>query len=162
MASGKSDLARTADLLNSAAIHLLRSLAGVDRESGLTPARLSALSVVVFGGPCLIGQLAQAEGVTAPTMSRVVDGLAELGLVKRAANPLDSRGVLVAATEAGTHLMYAARQRRLDAIRAALRRLGLAERRALVGAAPALASLARVASETASEPSAANAARRRQ
>src|SRR3954468_20740397 len=39
---------------------------------GLTPAGLSALSVLVFGGPAPLRQLAEAEQVAAPTMSRIV------------------------------------------------------------------------------------------
>ena len=74
------ELLDTARLLNSAAIHLLRNLRVVDKESGLTPARLSALSVLVFGGSMPLGRLARIEGVTSPTMTRIVDGLAALGL----------------------------------------------------------------------------------
>ena len=40
----------TADRLHSAAIHLLRRLRVRDRESGVGPAQLSALSVLVVGG----------------------------------------------------------------------------------------------------------------
>ena len=54
MAPGKR-LADTASELNSAAVHLLRALRATDRAAGLTPARLSALSVLVFGGPCPLG-----------------------------------------------------------------------------------------------------------
>ena len=56
-------LALAASELNSGAIHVLRSLAAVDRKAGLTRARLSALSVLVFGGPRTLGELASAEGV---------------------------------------------------------------------------------------------------
>ena len=47
--------------LNSFAIHLLRAMRRVDAESGLTPARLSALSVLHFGGPRTLGRLARDE-----------------------------------------------------------------------------------------------------
>src|SRR5258706_14927634 len=62
----------TADRLHSAAIHLLRQLRVRDRESGVGPAQLSALSVLVFGGPRSLGELADAEQVRPPTMSRIV------------------------------------------------------------------------------------------
>ena len=65
MPGRKSSLQETARDLNSAAIHLLRGMRAVDRSSGLTPARLSALSVLVFGGPCTLGQLARTEDVSA-------------------------------------------------------------------------------------------------
>ena len=61
--------------LNSFAIHLLRAMRRVDAESGLTPARLSALSVLHFGGPRPLGRLARDEDVTSATMCRLVDAL---------------------------------------------------------------------------------------
>ena len=91
-----------ADRLHSAALHLLRRLRVEDDALGISPPRLSALSVVVFGGPVGIGALAAAEGVAAPTMSRLVDGLEREGLVRREPDPTDARGVLVRATADGT------------------------------------------------------------
>ena len=75
--------------LNSAAIHLLRRIRESDAQLGVSPSRLSALSVVVFAGPLSLGALASAEQVTPPTMSRLVDALASAGLVTRrpAADP---------------------------------------------------------------------------
>ena len=138
----KTPLDTTADLLNSAAIHLLRGLREVDRRSGLTPARLSVLSVLVFGGPCTQTALAAAEGVTAATTSRVVDGLVDLGLVTRDPHPDSGRAVLVTATRQGERLMREARNARVQAISAALRALPASDRASVVGAAPALRSLA--------------------
>src|SRR5450432_4509313 len=116
MAESKADLERAAAALNSGAIHLLRGLGAVDRLAGLTPARLSALSVLVFGGPCSLGELAAAEGVAGPTMTRIVDGLAQAELAERRAHPSDGRAVEIAATGRGQQLMHAAAQRRIDAI----------------------------------------------
>ena len=144
MASGKRSLSTTASDLTSAAIHLLRGLRSVDRQSGLTAARLSALSVLVFGGPSTLGALARAEDVTDPTMTRIVDGLVSLGLATRSRHPDSARQVLVSATAEGQRLMTAARQRRVDAIATALRSLTPAERQAIVAAAPALQALSRI------------------
>jgi DNA-binding transcriptional ArsR family regulator len=71
----------TADRLHSAAIHLLRGLRKRDRESGIGPAQLSALSVLAFGGPRSLAELADAEQVRPPTMSRIVAALERAGLV---------------------------------------------------------------------------------
>src|SRR5260221_12594545 len=71
-----------ADRLHSAAIHLLRHARKQDTLARQGPARLSALSVLVFGGPMALGQLAAAEEVKAPTMSRMVAGLKRPGLAK--------------------------------------------------------------------------------
>src|SRR5712691_6114087 len=83
------DLAEVASALNSGAIHLLRSLAAVDRQPGVPGARLSALSVLVFGGSCTLGELAAAEGVAGPTMTRIVDGLIAEHLAERLPHPTD-------------------------------------------------------------------------
>jgi DNA-binding MarR family transcriptional regulator len=141
VATGKR-LAGTASELNSAAIHLLRALRATDREAGLTPARLSALSVLVFGGPCPLGRLARTEDVAGPTMTRIVDGLCELGLAERRPHPDGGRLVLVAATAEGERVMRAAQQARIDAIVTALRGLPAADRSAIVAASPALLRLA--------------------
>jgi DNA-binding MarR family transcriptional regulator len=136
------DLDDAASALNSGAIHLLRGLAAVDRQAGLTPARLSALSVIVFGGPRSLGALAAAEGVAGPTMTRIVDGLVSAGLAQRAPDPRDGRAVVIAPTAAGDSLMRAAAGRRIAAIAAALATLPAADRRRLVAAAGLLDQVA--------------------
>jgi DNA-binding MarR family transcriptional regulator len=138
MAASNPDLTPAATALNSGAIHLLRAMRLIDRESGLTAARLSALSVLLFGGPCTLGELARAEDVSGPTMTRIVDGLTADGLVQRQAHPEDGRAVRVVATAQGEALMRAAAGRRIAAIVAALGELSAADRRALVRAAPLL------------------------
>jgi DNA-binding MarR family transcriptional regulator len=102
--------------LHSAVLHLLRRLAGQDRSSGQTPARLSALSVLVFGGSRSIGRLARDERVTAPTMTRLVAGLERDGLVTREPDPDDRRSARVAATEEGRQILVAGRDRRIAAL----------------------------------------------
>src|SRR5215471_17049745 len=92
---------QVADRLHSAAIHLLRRLRVRDLASGIGPAQLSALSVLVFGGPRSLGELADAEQVRPPTMSRIVSGLERSKLVKRHATE-DGRRVRLAATAKGT------------------------------------------------------------
>ncbi|MBF4770329.1 MarR family transcriptional regulator [Nocardioides agariphilus] len=128
--------------LNSGAIHLLRAMAKVDAEAGLTRARLSALSVLVFGGPVPLGRLARIEGVTSPTMTRLVDGLVHAGLAYRQAHPDSDRMVLVSATEEGRALMLDAAERRADVLVASMGELSVAERRVLREAAPLLKRLA--------------------
>jgi len=107
-----------ADLLNSAAIHLLREASEQDRAAGLSRARLSALSVVVFGGPLTLGALAEAEHVRPATMTGIVTGLERAELVRRRKHGSDGRAVLVEATTAGKRLLSRARANRIDAIAA--------------------------------------------
>src|SRR5215510_10824925 len=112
-----------ADRLHSAALHLLRRLRIEDDVLGVSPPRLSALSVVVFAGPLAIGALAAAEGVTAPTMSRLVDGLERDGYVTRLPDPADARGVLVRATTTGTRVLRKGRRQRVEALASGLGQL---------------------------------------
>ena len=102
-----------ADRLHSASIHLLRRLRKVDEASGLSAARLSALSVLVFGGPSAVGALARAEQVSAPTMSRLVRGLERDGFVVREADEGDGRAVRVRATPKGRRVLVRGRERRV-------------------------------------------------
>ena len=103
-----------AEGLHAAAIHVLRRVRRVDEESGLTAARLSALSVLVFGGPTTVGRLARAEQVAAPTMSRLVRALERDGLVTCEPDERDGRAVLVRATERGRVILERGRERRVE------------------------------------------------
>jgi DNA-binding MarR family transcriptional regulator len=151
MGKGNRDLRETARLLNSGAIHVLRALRVVDRRSGLTPARLSALSVLVFGGLCTLGRLAALEEVAGPTMTRIVDGLCRAGLAERTRHPDSGRAVLISPTPAGDDLMRAAADRRFDALVSAMGRLDDAAKHSLEAAAPALVSLAMALRRSASD-----------
>lgn len=95
----------------------------VDRLAGQTPARLSALSVLVFGGPRTLGALAEAEGVAGPTMTRIVDGLVRDDLAERRPHPGDGRAVDIAATSHGDQLTRDAARRRIETIVTGLARL---------------------------------------
>jgi DNA-binding MarR family transcriptional regulator len=110
----KGDPLEIADRLHSAAIHLLRSVRKEDAASGEGPARLSALSVLVFGGPVTLGQLAAAEQVKPPTMTRIVTGLERSQLAERFADAADARKVKIRATAKGMRLLQKSRQRRID------------------------------------------------
>ena len=131
-----------ADRLHSAAIHLLRRLRREDDASGLGAPRLSALSVVVFGGPITVGALAAAEQVRVPTMSRLVKALEGQRLVRRIPDPTDKRVVRVEATEAGRALLFAGRERRVAALAQDVAALSEAARSALIEAIPLLERLA--------------------
>jgi DNA-binding MarR family transcriptional regulator len=117
--------------LHSAAIRLLRLVRREDQASGLTGPRLSALSVLVFGGPTSLGGLAAAEQVSAPTMTRIVESLVQAGLANREAEPGNRRKVRIAATDAGIRLLEEGRERRVRALTERLARLADSERRAL-------------------------------
>ncbi len=133
----------TADRLHSAAIHLLRRVRREDESSGLGPARLSALSVIVFGGPIRISDLARAEQVRTPTITPIVAALERAGLVTREADAADARAVVLRPTPKGARLLAEGRSRRVKRLAAALRSLSAAERQTLRRAADLLLRLFR-------------------
>src|SRR3954464_10292919 len=98
-----------ADRLHSAAIPLLRRLRREDDAAGLPAPQLSALSVIVFGGPITLGALAAAEQVRAPTITKLVIALENAGLVEREPDESDRRIVRVRATAKGTRLLQEGR-----------------------------------------------------
>lgn len=107
---------QVADRLHSAAIHLLRRVRKQDTAMGEGPARLSALSVLVFGGPMNLGQLAAAEQVRPPTMTRIVTGLEKNGLAERGSDSADARRVQIRATPKGVRLMQRGREARIECL----------------------------------------------
>ena len=87
------------------------------------PARLSALSVLVFGGPITLGELATAEQVKPPTMSRIAAGLERGGFVRRISDATDARRVHLQATSKGAKLIQLGRRRRIKYLASHLRKL---------------------------------------
>ena len=132
-----------ADRLHSAAIHLLRRARVRDAELGLSGPRLSALSVVVIAGPLSVRDLAAAEQVRSPTMTRLIDGLQHDGLVTREPNPTDARSVLIRATASGRLVLSRGRSRRVEDLAARLAELDAGDLGTLGEAAVLMERLAR-------------------
>jgi DNA-binding MarR family transcriptional regulator len=109
--------------LNSVSIHLVRRARTADAALRVPPGQLSALSVLVFGGDRTIAELADAEQVTSPTMTRIVDGLERTGLAERLPHPRDGRAILVRASKKGQRVMERGRDRRVDVMTSLLERL---------------------------------------
>lgn len=103
-----------ADRIHSAAIHLLRRVAREDPASGVSPARLSALSVLVYGGPKTVTELAASERVRPPTMSRLVASMEQEGLLRRAPHETDGRSVRLEVTGNGRAALERGREARLS------------------------------------------------
>jgi DNA-binding MarR family transcriptional regulator len=121
------DAVQVADRLHSAAIHLLRRVRKQDTATGLGPARLSALSVLVFGGPRTLKELAAAEQVKPPTMSRIVDGLVRGNLVEISQDPEDARRLRIRATAKGTWILQKGRRLRIEYLTSHLEKLSAEE-----------------------------------
>lgn len=114
---------RLADRLHSASIHLLRRLRRQDDTAGVTAPHLSALSVLVFGGERTLGELAAAEQVRPPSMTRLVRNLEREGLVERLPHPVDRRAIFLRATKAARKVLEEGRARRVHVLAARLRGL---------------------------------------
>lgn len=131
----------TADRLHSAAIHLLRRVRKQDWASGIGPAQLSALSVLVFGGAKTLGELADAEQVKPPTMSRIVAGLRRSRLIQIARDPDDARRISIHSTAKGIRIIQEGRQRRIRYLADHLGKLAQTELTQLQAAADTLERL---------------------
>ena len=123
-----------ADRLHSTAIHLLRHVRVEDRASGIGPAQLSALSILVFGGSKSLKQLAAIEQVKPPTMVRIVQGLVGQRLVTARTDKEDARKLQISATARGRGLMQRARLRRVESLARMLEQKSVAERAEIAGA----------------------------
>jgi DNA-binding MarR family transcriptional regulator len=138
----RSDRLDVANRLHSAAIHLLRRARRVDAESHLPAPQLSALSVVVYGGPLTLGALASAEQVRPPTMTRLVAALEGSGLVERELDQEDGRVVRIRATTKGKRILEDGRDRRIALIADELATLPDADVRAIAQALDAIEKVA--------------------
>ena len=106
--------------MHSAAIHLLRRVSREDAGSGVSPPRLSALSVLVFAGPKTVSELAAMERVKVPTMSRLAAAMDEEGLVRRERHDTDARAVVLHVTAKGRRVLDRGRELRLTLLESLL------------------------------------------
>lgn len=119
-----------ADRLHSAAIHLLRRARRTDPLTGVSRAQLSALSVLM-SGPKTLGQLAAAEQVRPPTMSRLVSEMEHAGVARKVTDTVDARFIRVHATARGMRVLGRGRTMRIAAIDDLLATRSPSERAAL-------------------------------
>jgi DNA-binding MarR family transcriptional regulator len=138
----KSDSLEVADKLHSAAIRLLRAVRVADDETGLSAPKLSALSVLTFGGPQSLTSLARAEQVTAATMSKLVSDLEAEGFAAKRTDAADRRGLRIEATAKGKAILQEGRKRRLALLQKRLLKLSAADRAKLAEAASLMLLLA--------------------
>jgi DNA-binding MarR family transcriptional regulator len=120
--------------------------------TGLSAPKLSALSVIIMRGPVTLGELAQAEQVRPPTMSRLVSELVAAGLAESKQDPADRRVQRIGATPRGRTVFDAGRSRRVRRLARDLARLSPAEFDAIATALPTIERIARPAQTPASEP----------
>lgn len=108
---------------------------------GITPSRLAAMSVLDRCGPLRVGALAGCVGISAPTASRLVDCLAERGLIVRTADPDDHRAVRISLSRSGTAALHSVRELGAGMLAQRISGLDGAELAVLVAALPVLEDL---------------------
>ncbi len=138
----RTDSLEVANALHRAAIRLLRMVRAVDDQTGVSAPKLSALSVLTFGGPQNLKTLARAEQVTPATMSKLVSDLEAAGLVAKRIDRADKRGVRIEVTAKGRTLMEEGRKRRLALLNRCIAKLTREERAQLAEASALMMRLA--------------------
>lgn len=108
---------------------------------GLTPSQLSVLVTVEQHGPLRLGELANREVITPPTVTRLVASLHERALVKRVTDPEDGRAALIEVAAAGRTLLDEIRRERTAFIAQRIARLDPAARAEVAGAVSLLEQL---------------------
>ena len=130
-----------AALLHEQFARLTRRLRTLELPHGMTPERLSALSVIEKRGPISVTALADTEMVRPATMSRMITALVDEGLVKRSSDKNDARGVLISVTPKGRRAFQRAQDQRLSRFAEVLESLSDDQLSAMRGLAEALERL---------------------
>ena len=132
-----------ADVLRPAVLRLARRLRQTRDESvELTASQYSVLAALSIRGRLSMGELAAEERVRPPTVTRVVNALADRDLVRRTPAPHDGRQSLVELTDAGRALLLANQRLRAEWLADRLAELDPAELDLLRTAVPLLARVA--------------------
>lgn len=112
-----------------------------ETHTGLTPTQVAALATLQRLGPVAQRHLAEAERISAPTATKVVDKLVQAGLVERRGDPTDRRVTLLAVTEAGHDLLATTRRHKTAWLATHLGTLSAQDRTTLMDAVDVLERL---------------------
>jgi DNA-binding MarR family transcriptional regulator len=135
--------AQLAVLVRDAITRVNRRMRQTRPVGDLTHSQISALQSLDLGGALTPRELADAERVQPPTLTRIVSRLEELGLVVRTPHPSDGRQVILALSPAGRELLEGYRRSRDEWLAQRLSELGPEERDTVARAAEILARIAR-------------------
>jgi DNA-binding MarR family transcriptional regulator len=139
----KVTTAQLAVLVRDAITRVNRRMRQTRPVGDLTHSQISALQSLDLGGALTPRELAEAERVQPPTLTRIVSRLEELGLVARTPHPSDGRQVILALSPAGRELLEGYRRSRDEWLAQRLSELGPEERETIARAAEILARIAR-------------------
>jgi DNA-binding MarR family transcriptional regulator len=146
-----ADPVEIADALRYAVLRLARLLRQQD-DSGLPPALLAALATIDREGPITLGDLASAERLTPPSITKVVATLEDDGLVERAQDGQDRRVWRVRITAKGRRRLEASRTAKTAWLATRLHELDADALARLAAAIDVLEALARAPAPARSGP----------
>ncbi|UGQ14796.1 MarR family transcriptional regulator [Yinghuangia sp. ASG 101] len=143
MSLSEADRAAVA-VLRASVLKLGRRLRNQRADESLSPTQLSVLTILVARGAMTPGELARHEKVQPPSMTRVIAGLEERGLVRRDPHPEDRRQITVTVTEPAAEVVAESRKLGNAWLAAHLEALSEEELAALRAAVPVLERLAQL------------------
>ncbi len=117
----RTPLNLAANQIESVLVQWARRYRIPEAQTGLTPERLELLAMLCWEGPMPANELASILGVSPPAVTRMVNGLEELGYVRRAGEIIDGRLVVIRPTAAGRRAMEKGRANRIRALAIKLR-----------------------------------------
>lgn len=118
----------------------------------LTASQASALARIEQSGPLRLSTLSELEGITAPTMNKVVDSLIQRGLVNRVPDPVDGRASLLELGPGAEALLFNIRSHNTEALRRAISKLNAHEQSAVLKITPTLERLSELLQLDATAP----------
>lgn len=130
-------------LLRDAITRLNRRVRQTRPVGDLTATQLSALTSLDLAGAMTPRELADAERVQPPTMTKIIGKLEDRGLVERSLHPTDRRQVILAATPEGRAMLARFERAREEWLASRLAELTSDERELLRQAAEILRRVAR-------------------
>jgi len=136
------DSAAFARDVRMATFRLSRRLRAQRAVDTVPDGQLAVLAALLYGGLRTLGELAESERITAPSMNRTVNCLEEAGYVTRTPDAEDRRRVLIELTDNGRRLMEETQRRRDAWLEDALGELSEGERTALMAAVPVMRKVA--------------------
>jgi len=130
--------------LRLSVMRLARRMRAESADESLTLTQLATLGTLERHGPMTLGELAAHERVQPPSMTRIVSGLENRGLVVRGPHRDDGRRVVVGISGEASARLAEDRRRRDAWLARRMRELTPEERDALRRAAPVLEKLAQL------------------
>lgn len=128
--------------LRTVVLRLAQALRAPATSHGLTPSRLAGMVVLAQHAPIRVGDFARRLRVTPASASRLVDVLAESGMVQRLVDPRDQRASLLALTDAGERALADVRRIGIETLTDQIDALAPDRRQVLLAAVPVLEELA--------------------